>query len=154
MKEERRLVWRVLRDWNEIKARGRFPRIDDIRRWMLGDDGPNCLLIAVQAPIELSHFVSVGVNLAVAALQDRYAGRRTVVTFASGGVGAPRPDHRRRCDASWGEHPISQRPVAAIWGRRRYRSRARRDELSLTARRRDAAEAGNFQHALALGGGF
>src|SRR3954453_14866357 len=33
---------------------------------MLAEDGPNCLLIAVQAPIELSHFVSVGVNLAVA----------------------------------------------------------------------------------------
>jgi hypothetical protein len=30
------------------------------------DDGPNCLLIAVESPIELSHFVMVGVNLAIA----------------------------------------------------------------------------------------
>jgi hypothetical protein len=31
-----------------------------------GEDGANLLLIAVQSPIELSHFVAVGVNLAVA----------------------------------------------------------------------------------------
>jgi hypothetical protein len=66
MTEERRLVWRVLRHWNEIKEGGRFPRVGEIDPWMFGEDGPNCLLIAVQAPIELSHFVSVGVNLAVA----------------------------------------------------------------------------------------
>ena len=33
---------------------------------MQGEDGANLLLIAVQSPIELSHFVVVGVNLAVA----------------------------------------------------------------------------------------
>jgi hypothetical protein len=32
----------------------------------LGEDGANCLLIAVEWPIELSRFVVVGVNLAVA----------------------------------------------------------------------------------------
>jgi hypothetical protein len=32
----------------------------------LGEDEANCLLIAVESPIELSHFVVVGVNLAVA----------------------------------------------------------------------------------------
>jgi hypothetical protein len=66
MKEERRLVWRVLRYWTEIADRGRFPRRDQIDPWMLGEDGANCLLITVQSPIELSHFVAVGVNLAVA----------------------------------------------------------------------------------------
>ena len=46
--------------------RGRLPRRDDIEPWLLGEDGRNCLLVAVQSPIELSHFVEVGVNLAVA----------------------------------------------------------------------------------------
>jgi hypothetical protein len=66
MREERRLVWRVLRHWKHIADGGRFPRGDEIEPWIQGEDGPNCLLIAVQSPIELSHFVSVGVNLAVA----------------------------------------------------------------------------------------
>jgi hypothetical protein len=66
MKEERRLVWRVLRHWTEISDDGRFPRRDQIDRWMRGEDGANCLLIAVASPIELSHFVVVGVNLAIA----------------------------------------------------------------------------------------
>jgi len=43
-------------------ARGR----DEIDPWMLGEDWVNCLLIAVQSPVELSHFVTVGENLAVA----------------------------------------------------------------------------------------
>jgi hypothetical protein len=66
MAEERRLVWRVLRHWQEIEHGGRFPRRNEIDHWLLSEDGANCLLIEVQAPIELSHFVAVGVNLAVA----------------------------------------------------------------------------------------
>jgi hypothetical protein len=66
MKEERRLVWRVLRHWNEIADGGRFPRRGEIEPWFLGGDGANSLLIVVESPIELSHFVVVGVNLAVA----------------------------------------------------------------------------------------
>jgi hypothetical protein len=66
MKEERRLVWRVLRHWTEISDGGRFPRREQIDRWMRGEDGANSLLIAVESPIELSHFVIVGVNLAIA----------------------------------------------------------------------------------------
>jgi len=66
MKEERRLVWRVLRHWKEIADSGRFPRRDEIDSWMRGEDGANCLLIVVEWSIELSHFVVVGVSLAVA----------------------------------------------------------------------------------------
>ena len=66
MKEERRLVWRVLRRWKEIAETGRFPLRDEVEPWLQGEDGANCLLIAVELPIELSHFVVVGVNLAVA----------------------------------------------------------------------------------------
>ncbi|HEY1980459.1 MAG TPA: hypothetical protein VGH13_10265 [Xanthobacteraceae bacterium] len=66
MKEERRLVWRVLQHWTEISQSGHFPRRDQIDPWVRGEDGANCLLIAVASPIELSHFVVVGVNLAIA----------------------------------------------------------------------------------------
>ena len=66
MKEERRLVWRVLRRWKEIAESGRLPLRDEVDPWLQGEDGANCLLIAVESPIELSHFVVVGVNLAVA----------------------------------------------------------------------------------------
>jgi hypothetical protein len=57
MKEERRLVGRVLRHWTEIANGGRFPRRDvgqsvllakenhsEIDPWMLGEDGANLVL--------------------------------------------------------------------------------------------------------------
>ena len=66
MKEERRLVWRVLPHWRAVADRGRFPRRDEIDPWLQGEDGANCLLVTVESPIELSYFVAVGVNLAVA----------------------------------------------------------------------------------------
>jgi hypothetical protein len=66
MRAERRLVWRVLRHWTEMVSGRGCPRRDEIDPWMLGEDRANCLLIAVQSPVELSHFVTVGENLAVA----------------------------------------------------------------------------------------
>ena len=45
--EERRLVWRVLRQWREIADSGRLPRRNEVDRWLQGEDGANCLLIAV-----------------------------------------------------------------------------------------------------------
>jgi hypothetical protein len=42
----------------------RFPRRDEIEPWLQGEDGANCLLIAVGWSIELSHLIVVGVNLA------------------------------------------------------------------------------------------
>jgi hypothetical protein len=42
---------------------------------MRGEDGANCVLIAVEWSIELSRFVAVGVNLAIALCStDRLAG--------------------------------------------------------------------------------
>ena len=66
MQNERRLVERVLRHWTEITTGRHFPRLNEIVPWMVSDDWPNCLLVAVQSPVELSHFVAVGENLAVA----------------------------------------------------------------------------------------
>jgi hypothetical protein len=66
MRGERRLVWRVLLHWKEITNGGRVPRRDEVDPWLQGEDGANCLLMAIEAPIELSHFVAVGVNLAIA----------------------------------------------------------------------------------------
>jgi hypothetical protein len=41
---------------------GSFPRCAEIDPWMSGADGANCPLITVESPIELSHFVAVGVE--------------------------------------------------------------------------------------------
>jgi hypothetical protein len=91
MKEERRLVWRVLRRWKEIAESGRFPLRDEVDPWLQGEDGANCLLIAMESPIELSHFVVVGVNLAVALCSTDF-GRFALVAVAAGGVGTPWSD--------------------------------------------------------------
>ena len=63
---KRRLVDRVLRLWIGISRGGRFPRRDQIEPSTLGADWANCLLIAVQSPVQLSYFVAVGENLAFA----------------------------------------------------------------------------------------
>jgi hypothetical protein len=60
---KRRLVDRVLRLWAEMARDGRFPRRDQIEPSMLGEDWANCLVIAVQSPVQLSYFVAVGNNL-------------------------------------------------------------------------------------------
>src|SRR5262249_30230537 len=57
---------RVLRLWTDVAHEGRFPRRDQIEPQMLGEDWANCLVIAVQSPIQLSHFVAVGENLSFA----------------------------------------------------------------------------------------
>jgi hypothetical protein len=63
---KRRLVDRVLRLWTEMARDGRFPRRDQIEPSTLGADWANCLLIAVQSPVQLSYFVAVGENLSFA----------------------------------------------------------------------------------------
>jgi hypothetical protein len=60
---KRRLVDRVLRVWIEM-ARGQgFPRRDQLEPTKLGVDWRNCLVIAVQSPVQLSYLVAVGENL-------------------------------------------------------------------------------------------
>ena len=63
---KRRLVDRVLRVWIEMACAGQFPRRDQIELSMLGEDRANCLVIAVQSPIEFSHVVAIGENLSFA----------------------------------------------------------------------------------------
>jgi hypothetical protein len=66
MQRERRLVDRVLRVWTELSRGGRFPRRDQIEPSMLGEDWADCVVIAVQSPVHLSYFVTVGKNLSLA----------------------------------------------------------------------------------------
>jgi len=66
MEDERRLVGRVLRHWKDMMRERGLPRLEEIDPWMLGEDWASCVLIAVERPIELSHFIAVGENLAVA----------------------------------------------------------------------------------------
>jgi len=90
MEDERRLIGRVLDHWTKtVHARG-FPRHDEIDPWMLGDDWENCLLIAVEEPVELSRFVSAGKNLTVALC----SGTSLVAVFMSH---LPRVLSERRC---------------------------------------------------------
>ena len=63
---KRRLVDRVLRLWIEMAREQGFPRRDQIEPSMLGVDCANCLVIAVESPVELSYFVAVGENLSFA----------------------------------------------------------------------------------------
>lgn len=73
--DERRLVERVLCHWTKVAAGKRFPRLNEIDPWMVGGDWANCLVIAVQSPVELSYFVAAGENLAVAlCTRDTLAG--------------------------------------------------------------------------------
>ena len=63
---KRRLVDRVQRLWTEMAHGGRFPRRDQIEPSVLGADWANCLVIAVQSPVQRSYFVGVGENLSFA----------------------------------------------------------------------------------------
>ena len=63
---KRRLVDRVQRLWTDMADGGRFPRRDQIEPSVLGADWANCLVIAVQSPVQRSYFVAVGENLSFA----------------------------------------------------------------------------------------
>jgi hypothetical protein len=75
MRRERRLVDRVLRLWTEMRSGGRFPQRGQIEPSMFGEDWANCLVIAVQSPVQLSYLVTVGENLSFAhCFNDSLAG--------------------------------------------------------------------------------
>jgi hypothetical protein len=113
MQRERRLVDRVLRLWRELAHGGRFPRRDQIEPSMLGEDWANCLVIAVQSPVQISHFLAVGNNLSGAhGPNDTLAG----ILLSH----LPQVVSARRClmiegrTASWRRDFISERPVPAL----------------------------------------
>jgi hypothetical protein len=73
--DERRLVERVLHHWTKPAAGQRFPTLNEIDPWIIGDDWANCVVIAVQSPVKLSHFIAAGKNVAVAlCMRDTLAG--------------------------------------------------------------------------------
>jgi hypothetical protein len=53
MAEERRLVWRVLRHWQEIERGGRFPRRNEIDHWL-----PSPLVCIVPLVVSTLSFIS------------------------------------------------------------------------------------------------
>ena len=72
---KRRLVDRVLRLWTEMGHGQHFPRCDQIEPSMLGVDWLNCLVIAVQSPVQASYFAVLGENLSfVNSPDERLAG--------------------------------------------------------------------------------
>src|SRR3954451_4776064 len=60
---KRRLVDRVFRLWKRVSRSGSFPSQQQISPSMLDNDWPNCCLIAVRTPVNLSYFVALGQNL-------------------------------------------------------------------------------------------
>ena len=59
----RRLIDRVLLLWKSLANGAEFPRRDQIDASVLGQDWANCLIIAVQSPLQFPYFVAVGKNL-------------------------------------------------------------------------------------------
>src|SRR5215813_2973847 len=59
----RRLVRPILYHWTEMATGRRFPRLDDIDPWMVGDDWKSCLLVETRSPVEASRLLTVGENL-------------------------------------------------------------------------------------------
>jgi hypothetical protein len=66
----RRLVDRVSLLWKSLANGAEFPRRDQIDASVLGQDWENCLIIAVQSPVQFSYFVAVGENLSFAYSPD------------------------------------------------------------------------------------
>jgi len=60
-----RLVNRLLHRWREAACDGVFPSIDHIDPWVIGDDWKDCLLIAIETPVEASRLIAIGEHLLV-----------------------------------------------------------------------------------------
>ncbi len=61
--DDRRLVSRVLRRWEEIAAGRQLPSKHDIRPWMVGNDWANCVLVRLAAAPGEWFFAVVGDKL-------------------------------------------------------------------------------------------
>jgi hypothetical protein len=111
---------------------------------MRGEDGANSLLIAVESPIELSHFVVVGVNLAIALCPTDTLGG--VLLSQVPRVVSARHGLMTEGGATLRGADIICRAVLLPLsdGQRRNRPCAGCDELSLAACRRGAPDAGQF----------
>ena len=94
LQNERRLVERVLRYWTKAAAGKRFPRLNEIDAWMVGDDWANCLVMAVQSPVELSQLCRRWGEPRGCALRQGHAGGSAPFPSATGPVGTPVSDRR------------------------------------------------------------
>jgi hypothetical protein len=61
--DERRLVSRVLRHWEEMAVGRNLPSLDNIDPWLVGDDWSYCMLVSLDAALPSSIFLTVGANL-------------------------------------------------------------------------------------------
>jgi hypothetical protein len=61
--DERRLVSRVLRHWQEMAIGRNLPSKDNIDPWLVGDDWSYCTLLTLNAVLPKSIFLTVGSNL-------------------------------------------------------------------------------------------
>jgi len=63
VQNQRRLVTRMLRHWDERTSERRFPSKSEINAQVAGADWAHCALVAVAADLEQSHFLAVGPKL-------------------------------------------------------------------------------------------
>jgi hypothetical protein len=61
--DDRRLVSRMLRHWNELAPNQGFPSRGQVDPFLVGDDWANCMLIGLRPQMQKSTFVIVGGNL-------------------------------------------------------------------------------------------
>ena len=61
--DERRLVSRILRHWQEMAIGRNLPSKDNIDPWLVGDDWSYCTLITLDTVLSKSIFLTVGANL-------------------------------------------------------------------------------------------
>jgi hypothetical protein len=61
--DERRLVSRVLRHWQEMAIGRVLPSKDKLDPWLIGDDWSYCLLLSLGGAGEAPHFLTVGGRL-------------------------------------------------------------------------------------------
>jgi len=61
--EERRLVLRLMAYWDDLRDTREYPRHDEIDPGTIGDDWPNCFLVALREPADQSQLSYIGPNL-------------------------------------------------------------------------------------------
>jgi hypothetical protein len=59
----RRLVDRLRRHWREAYGHDRFPSVDSIDPWMIGDDWKDCFMVEIRSPLQSSEIIAIGEHL-------------------------------------------------------------------------------------------
>jgi len=101
--DERRLVSRVLRHWQEMALGRDLPSRDNIDPWLIGDDWSYCTLVSLNGDDDAPSFLMVGSNLSP--VHQPTLDFRAIAECPDGTILAAMLLHRSRCIAERG--PLS-----------------------------------------------